>query len=196
MRRLLKRLGRRKLSREVPGERVRRGHRVDGLTRVGLLVPAVDFAQRKELKELVLGLQDVQETLDWMVWADTGMTRRAYAKSRAQRIQKLGAGQEVPPDFPQESRLSCFWRDDCSALGLPMLMPDGLHDVDVLITLDASSANLPLRAMMRRSKAPFKVGPKHADDGTLDFMLSWPDGEDMQSFAHLAFHYLKTLDLK
>ena len=53
MRRLLKRLGRRKLSREVPVERVRRGHRLDGLTRVGLLVPAVDFAQRKELKELV-----------------------------------------------------------------------------------------------------------------------------------------------
>jgi len=50
--------------------------------------------------------------------------------------------------------------------------------------------------LIRRSQAPFKVGPMRPDDGTLDFMLTWPDGGDMLSFVQLAFHYLKTLDLK
>ena len=75
-------------------------------------------------------------------------------------------------------------------------MPEELHDVDVLISLDQNMSSLPLLAMLRRSRSAFKVGPIHADDGTLDFMLTWPDGGDMLSFVQLAFHYLKTLDLK
>ena len=34
------------------------------------------------------------------------------------------------------------------------------------------------------------------DVDALDFMLTWPEGGDMSSFVQLAFHYLKTLDLK
>jgi hypothetical protein len=163
-------------------------------SRVGLLVPAVTLSQRNQLKDLVAGLE--QEEVHWIVLADTGLTKKAHAKARAQRIQKLGEGQEIPPDFPQLSRVHCFWRDDCSSIGLPNAIPEPLNTVDVLITLDVAWSQLPLKALMQRAKAPFKVGPMQADDGTLDFMLTWPEGGDMLSFAQVAFHYLKTLDLK
>lgn len=194
MRKLLRRLGVRKLNREAPAERLRRGQRLGAQSKVGLLVPAVDLMHRLQLKDLVVGLE--QEEVDWFIIADTGLTRKAHAKARAQRIQKLGVGQEVAPDFPQLSRVQCFWRDECTSLGLPTDMPDSLDRADVLLMLDSSGSQLPLRAMMRRAKAPFKVGPMQPDDGTLDFMLTWPDGGDMLSFVQVAFHYLKTLDLK
>ncbi len=194
MRKLLRRLGVRKLSREEPVDRLRRGQRLGADSKVGLLVPAVDQVHRLQLKDLVAGLE--KEEVDWFIVADTGLTRKAHAKARAQRIQKLGLGQEVPPDFPQLSRVHCFWRDECTSLGLPTSIPDRLDSADVLLTLDSTGSQLPLRAMMRRAKAPFKVGPMQADDGTLDFMLTWPDGGDMLSFVQVAFHYLKTLDLK
>lgn len=196
MRKLLKRLGRRKLAMEASAVRERRGHRLGPGTTVGLLVPAADAGQRKQLKDLASGLTEGQHLVAWQVVADTGMTRKAFAKRRAQRIQKLGDGHEMAPEFPQMAQVSCFWRDDCGALGLPKEMPEALVGVDVLIMLDAEMRNLPLRAFLKRSEAPFKVGPMHDDDGTLDFMLTWPDGGDMLSFVQLAFHYLKTLDLK
>lgn len=196
MRNLLNRIGRRKLRREAPAIRERRGQRLEEGTVVGLLAPGVDARQRRQLKDLVKGLEEQEEARLWRVIVDTGISRKSHAKSRAQRIQKLGGGQEVPPDFPQISEVHCFWKDECSSLGLPLVMPEALNGVDVLITLDAGMSNLPLRAMLRRANAPFKVGPMQADDGTLDFMLTWPDGGDMLSFVQVAFHYLKTLDLK
>jgi len=194
MRRLLRRLGHRKLSREAPVERVRRGQQLVADSNVGLLVPAASIMHRKQLKDLVAGLEE--EEVNWFVVADTGLTKKAHAKARAQRIQKLGDGQEISPDFPQLSRVQCFWRDECSSLGLPTGIPEALHSMDVLISLDVNWSQLPLKAMMQRAKVPFKVGPMQADDGTLDFMLTWPEGGDMLSFVQLAFHYLKTLDLK
>lgn len=196
MRKLLKRLGRRKLLREAPVERERRGQRLESTTHVGFLVPASDSWERAQLKELAAVLSGNSDFGRWRVLADTGMTRKAHAKARAHRIQRLGEGQEARPEFPQLAEVTCFWRDDCGSLGLPLAMPEELHEVDVLITLDRGMSSLPLSAMMRRSRSPFKVGPIQADDGTLDFMLTWPDGGDMSSFVQLAFHYLKTLDLK
>ena len=94
------------------------------------------------------------------------------------------------------AQLTCLWQDECNWLGLPQVMPKGLNEADVVLTLDKGMSNLPIKALIRRSQAPFKVGPMRPDDGTLDFMLTWPDGGDMLSFVQLAFHYLKTLDLK
>lgn len=196
MKRLLKRLGRSKLEREAPAERERRGQRLDRSTHIGFLVPATNPLERIQLKELAQLLTESDEVDRWRIVADTGMTRKAHAKARAHRIQRLGEGQEARPEFPQLARVTCCWRDDCNTLGLPSGMLEELHEVDVLITLDEHFSSLPLLAMMRRSRAAFKVGPIHADDGTLDFMLTWPDGGDMSSFVQLAFHYLKTLDLK
>lgn len=195
-RKLLKRLGMRKLHREVQPARGRRGQRLERSTHVGFLVPAVDSVHRGQLKELALTLAESADVDRWRIIADTGMTRKAHAKARAHRIQRLGEGQQALPEFPQLAQVTCFWRDDCGSLGLPMAMPEELHDVDVLISLDQDMSSLPLLAMLKRSRSSFKVGPLHADDGTLDFMLTWPDGGDMLSFVQLAFHYLKTLDLK
>ncbi len=196
MRKLFNRLGHRALGREALAERARKGQRLEGSTRVGILVPAVNSAQRHQLKELVAGLQEKHEEASWTILAYTGTTRKAHAKSRAQRMKKLGEGHRVDPDFPQLAQFSCLWHDECNMMGLPQVMPKGLNEADVLLTLDKDMSNLPLKALMRRSQAPFKVGPMRPDDGTLDFMLTWPDGGDMLSFVQLAFHYLKTLDLK
>jgi len=195
MKNWLNRWGHKRLNTETPVSRERKGQGLHVNSRLGLLVPAADAAQRKQLKDLVAGLEAI-EGLDWQLVADTGLTRRAHAKARAQRIQKLGDGQDIPADFPQLSRVHCFWRDDCGALGLPTEVPAFVDAVDVLITLDAKSTELPLKAMMRRSRAPFKVGPVQEEEDTLDFMLTWPEEGDMLSFFQLAFHYLKTLDLK
>jgi len=196
MRKLLNRLGRRMLEREAPVVRERKGQRLESHTRVGILVPAVTSSQRHQLKGLVEGLQDGIEVDTWCILAYTGTTRKAHAKSRAQRIKKLGGGQDVPPDFPQMASVKYLWWDDCNAFGLPQIALDSLGDVDVLLSLDKHTLNLPLWALMRRSEAAFKVGPLRPDDGTLDFMLTWPEDGDMLSFVQLAFHYLKTLDLK
>ena len=196
MRTLFNRLGHRALVRETTVYRERKGQRLQGHTRVGILVPAVNSAQRFQLKELVSGLEAMNEEASWSILAYTGTSRKAYAKSRAQRMKKLGEGHQVEPDFPQLAALTCLWRDDCSMLGLPQMMPTAINEADVVLTLDKDMSNLPLKALMRRAGAPFKVGPMRPDDGTLDFMLTWPDGGDMLSFVQLAFHYLKTLDLK
>jgi len=196
MRRLFNRLGHRALGREALADRERKGQRLGGDTRVGILVPAVNSAQRHQLKELVVGLEEKAGDVSWTILAYTGTTRKAYTKSRAQRMKKLGEGHNVEPDFPQLAQLTCLWHDDCNIMGLPQVMPNGINAADVLLTLDKDMSNLPLKALMRRSQAPFKVGPMRPDDGTLDFMLTWPDGGDMLSFVQLAFHYLKTLDLK
>ncbi len=184
------------MGRESLVNRERKGQRLQGSTRVSILVPAVNSAQRHQLKELVAGLEEKGEEASWCILAYTGTSRKAHAKTRAQRMKKLGEGHRVEPDFPQLAQLTCLWRDDCNMMGLPQVMPKGVYEADVVMTLDKDMSNLPLKALMRRSEAPFKVGPMRPDDGTLDFMLTWPDGGDMLSFVQLAFHYLKTLDLK
>ena len=196
MRKLLARLGRKRLERESPTGRERQGVRVEGGTRVGLLVPASSYIQRIQLRDLIIGMDEMGDDLDWSMVVDTGMKRKTHTRSRAQRIQKIGGGLEVPPEFPQRSQMVLFWRDECNALGLPNDIPKKVTGVDVLLSLDVDQSSLPLLAMMKRSNAGFKVGPMHAEDGTLDFMLTWPDGGDMLSFVQLALHYLKTLDLK
>ena len=196
MRKIFNRLGHRSLGREALAKRERKGQRLEGSTRIGILVPAVNSAQRHQLKGLVAGLQEMGGEASWSILAYTGTTRKAHAKSRAQRMKKLGEGHDVAPDFPQLAQLTCLWQDECNWLGLPQVMPKGLNEADVVLTLDKGMSNLPIKALIRRSQAPFKVGPMRPDDGTLDFMLTWPDGGDMLSFVQLAFHYLKTLDLK
>lgn len=196
MLKIFNRLGNRKLNREGVVPRERRGHRLGPTSRIGLLVPAANSVERKQLHELAEALSAMEDVSAWRIVAYTGMTRKVHAKARAQRIQKMGEGVQAPPDFPQKSEVRCLWADDCGRLGLPDEGWMAVDDVDVLIFLDQHLQHLPLKALLRRSKAPFKVGPIPSDDAALDFMLTWPDGGDMLSFVQLAFHYLKTLDLK
>jgi len=127
---------------------------------------------------------------------DTGMTRKAHAKARAHRIKRLEEAQVLPPEFPQHPAVHLFWRDGVDSKGLPLETPGVLGETDVLIHLDDDPDNLVLHAMLKRSSVGFKVGPAGSGIDALDFMLTWPEGEDMSSFVQLAFHYLKTLDLK
>ena len=90
VRKLLKRLGMRKLHREVPPARDRRGQRLEHSTHVGFLVPASDSVNRGQLKELASALAETADVDRWRIVADTGMTRKAHAKARAHRIQRLG----------------------------------------------------------------------------------------------------------
>lgn len=196
MLKIFNRLGNRVLNREGVVARDRKGHQLGRASRVGMLVPAANGSERRQLHDLAEALVAMEDVPHWKIVAYTGMTRKAHAKARAQRIQKMGEGVSAPPDFPQMSEVKCLWADDCGRLGLPAEGLMSLDDVDVLIFLDQHLQHLALKALLRRSKAPFKVGPIPSDDAALDFMLTWPDGGDMLSFVQLAFHYLKTLDLK
>jgi len=148
------------------------------------------------LHDLVEGVDGHEDLGSWSLVVDTGMTRKAHAKSRAQRIKKLEEGQVLEPEFPQHASVYLFWRDEVGNTGLPLETLEVLDKSDVLIYLDGDSNNLVLRALLKRSKVGFKVGPSDIGLDTLDFMLAWPEGGDMSSFVQLTFHYLKTLDLK
>lgn len=193
---LLKRWGRLALKREAPAQRRREGKRIDGQHSVLFLAPAHTAALRSDLKDLVEGLEGHPDLGNWSIGADTGWTRKAHAKSRAQRIKSLESGMAPPPDFPQDAAVHLFWRDEVGRNGLPKVTPDWMNKADVLILLDPSEDNLVLSALLKRSTVSFKVGPTEAHCEDLDFMLAWPKDGDMSSFVQLALHYLKTLDLK
>lgn len=193
---ILHRWGRIALRREASAKRSRKGCRLSGETRLALLVPADSLSLRLQLKDLVEGMQEQEEVSQWCMVVDTGMSRKAHAKARAQRIKSLNQTPESEPEFPQHAQVKLVWKDDVGARGLPKTIPDALHEADVVLWLDQTGDNLPLRAWLKRSTVGFKVGPASAQNGDLDFMLTWPDGGDMSSFVQLAFHYLKTLDLK
>lgn len=196
MRALLKRWGRSALKKEKSPDRLRQGTRVDESTSVLFLVPADTLALRSQLKDLVDGLNGYPELGEWKIVADTGLTQKAHAKARAQRIRSLEAGQSPPSDFPQHGAVQLFWRDEVASNGLPKVNPNGLGEGDVLIYLGQSGDNLTLKALLKRSTIAFKVGPAGLGLKDLDFMLTWPEEADMSSFVQLALHYLKTLDLK
>lgn len=193
---ILHRWGRAALRREAATVRSRKGHRLSSETRLALLVPADSLSLRLQLKDLVEGMQEQEEVNRWCMYVDTGMSRKAHAKARAQRIKSLNHSMESEPEFPQHAQVKLIWKDDLGASGLPKSMPDALHEADVVLWLDSTGDNLPLQAWLKRSSAGFKVGPASAQTDELDFMLTWPDGGDMSSFVQLTFHYLKTLDLK
>jgi|GEM_PF-955177 len=196
LRGLQKRWGRSVLKREAPAARMRQGKRLDGRHSVLFLAPAHNASLRKELKDLLEGIEGHPDLGVWSVVVDTGLTRKAHAKSRAQRIRSLESGMTPPPDFPQHSSVHLFWRDEVGRNGLPKGTPDWMNKADVLVLLGRSGDNLVLSSLLKRSTVSFKVGPTETDCEDLDFMLAWPKDEDMSSFVQLALHYLKTLDLK
>ena len=196
MRRLWTRLGLAALRKEPPAIRNRKGRRLDHSTSVVFLAPGHSPSSRSQLHDLVEGVDGHEDLGSWSLVVDTGMTRKAHAKSRAQRIKKLEEGQVLEPEFPQHASVHLFWRDEVGNTGLHLETPEVLDKSDVLIYLDGDSNNLVLRALLKRSKVGFKVGPSDIGLDTLDFMLAWPEGGDMSSFVQLTFHYLKTLDLK
>ena len=195
-RRLQTRWGRTALRREPPAERTRQGRRLDDSTSVVFLAPGHSPGLRAQLFDLVDGVDGHPDIGSWSIVVDTGMTRKAHAKARAQRIKRLEESQVLPPEFPQNPSVHLCWRDDLDSRGLPTETPDILASADVLIHLDGHRDNLVLHALLKRSKVGFKVGPSGSGLDALDFMLTWPEGGDMSSFVQLAFHYLKTLDLK
>ena len=195
-RRLQTRWGRAALRRESPAERSRKGRRLDAATQVVFLAPGHTPSLRAQLFDLVDGVDGHPDIGSWSLVVDTGMSRKAHAKARAQRIKRLEESQTLPPEFPQHAAVELCWRDDLDSRGLPVELPDSLVNSDVLIHLDGIPDSLVLNALLKRSKVAFKVGPSGPDLDALDFMLTWPEGGDMSSFVQLAFHYLKTLDLK
>lgn len=169
---------------------------MDDSTRVVFLAPGHTPSLRAQLFDLVDGVDGHPDIGSWSLVVDTGMSRKAHAKARAQRIKRLEESQTLPPEFPQHAAVHLCWRDDVDSKGLPVELPDSLATSDVLIHLDGIPDSLVLNALLKRSKVAFKVGPSRSDVDALDFMLTWPEGGDMSSFVQLAFHYLKTLDLK
>ena len=196
MRRLWTRLGLAALRKEPPAQRNRKGRRLDHSTSVVFLAPGHSPSTRSQLFDLMEGVDGHGDLGSWSLVVDTGMTMKSHAKLRTQRIKKLEEGQTLVPAFPQHPSVHLFWRDEVGKTGLPLVTPDVLDKADVLIYLDQDPNNLVLRALLKRSKVEFKVGPSEVGLDTLDFMLAWPDGSDMSSFVQLTFHYLKTLDLK
>lgn len=196
LRRLQTRWGRATLRREAPAERTRKGRRLDDSTQVVFLAPGHTPSLRAQLFDLVDGVDGHPDIGSWSIVVDTGMSRKAHAKARAQRIKRLEESQTLPPEFPQNAAVHLCWRDDLDSKGLPVELPESLIHSDVLIHMDEIPDSLVLNALLKRSKVAFKVGPSGSDLDALDFMLAWPKGGDMSSFVQLAFHYLKTLDLK
>jgi len=195
LKKLWNRWGRATLRREPGAIRARKGQKLADASHLVFLIPATKVGQRAQLRELVDHLSGREDMPDWTCVVDTGWTKKAHAKSRAQRIKKLGASASLPPDFPQDPRIHLFWRDDVSRQGLPKHLPDPLSQGDTLVYLHRGGDALVMEALLKRSTLPFKVGPTQ-NEAELDFMLTWPEGGDMSSFVQLTLHYLNTLDLK
>ena len=192
---LWNRLGRATLRHEPAAIRTREGRGLTDSRHLVFLVPATKSLHRAQPRKLVAHLSVRQDMPDWTCVVDTGWTRKAHAKSRAQRIKKMEGAVDLPPDFPQDPRIHLFWRDDVSQQGLPKELPAPLKEGDTLIYLHRGGDALVMESLLKRSTLPFKVGPTQQEP-ELDFMLTWPEGGDMSSFVQLTLHYLNTLDLK
>lgn len=190
------RWGRASLSREPAARRTREGVGLSSTSRLVFLVPGHKSGLRRELRYLVDYLGSRSDIPKWTCVVDTGWTRKAHAKSRAQRIKGSESASLLPPDFPQDPRIHLLWRDDVSKWGLPQSLPEPLSGNGILISLHRGGPQLVMEALLKRSNLPFKVGPTQEGVEELDFMMAWPEEGDMAQFVELTLHYLNTLDLK
>ena len=184
------------LRREPAAVRAREGRGLSSTSHLVFLVPGHKSGLRRELRQLVADLSVRTDIPDWTCVVDTGWTRKAHAKSRAQRIKRSENATLLPPDFPQDPRIHLLWRDDVSRQGLPKVLPEPLKREGVLIYLHRGGEQLVMEALLKRSTLGFKVGPTVEEGDELDFMLAWPDDGGMSEFVELTLHYLNTLDLK